>query len=176
MAVDGGYGPKGYPKFDPLGSPELNVDDEAVGQYAALVGNRKVGTAAQRVALVSDTTAANQAWVGLEFYDTDTGTTWICTSTSPITWRPTRFGGVFGGVTDTAGLITINHTLGVAPREVQATMHFLAGADNVPLLLEPVVWVRNATQVRLRFKRTSGGSIDWETSAQPLAVSMTAWP
>lgn len=86
MAVDGGYGPKGYPKFDPNGAPEDWVDLGAVGAYAALVGNRRVGTAAERSLLSASTTAADQAWLGLEFHETDTGLTYRCTGTAPIAW------------------------------------------------------------------------------------------
>lgn len=76
MAVDGGYGPKGYPKFDPNGAPEDWVDLEAVGAFAGKVGNRMVGTAAERAALSTSTTVADQLWVGLEFWESDTGDEW----------------------------------------------------------------------------------------------------
>ena len=77
MAVDGGYGPKGYPKFIPGGGFEDWVDLEAVGQFAAKVGNRVVGTAADRAALSASTTAPDQSWEGLEFYETDTKSTYL---------------------------------------------------------------------------------------------------
>jgi hypothetical protein len=76
MAVDGGYGPKGYPKFDPNGAPEPWVDLEAVGEYAARVGNRIIGTKAEREALSTSTSAPNQRWLGLTYYETDTGLEW----------------------------------------------------------------------------------------------------
>ncbi|ERG63547.1 hypothetical protein L332_03655 [Agrococcus pavilionensis RW1] len=87
MAVDGGYGPKGRPEFDPNGGFEDWVDLEAVGAFAGDVGNRKVGTAARRAGLSTSTTAADQVWVGLEYRETDTGETFVCTSLSPVTWE-----------------------------------------------------------------------------------------
>lgn len=87
MAVDGGYGPKGRPKFLAGGGFEDWVDLEAVGSYAGDVGNRKVGTAARRAALSTSTAAADQVWQGLEYEETDTGLTWLCTAISPsVAW------------------------------------------------------------------------------------------
>ena len=77
MAVDNGYGEKGYPKFAAGGGFQDWVDLEAVGAFAARVGNRGVGTRAEREALSTSTTAEKQAWEGLEFYETDTKETWL---------------------------------------------------------------------------------------------------
>lgn len=88
MAVDGGYGAKGRPKFDPAGAFEDWVDLEAVGTFAGDVGNRKVGTAARRAALSSSTTASDQLWDGLEFFETDTGKTYLRDGTTWLNVTP----------------------------------------------------------------------------------------
>jgi hypothetical protein len=77
MSHDGGYGPKGVKKFSPNGAPDQAVDLEEVGKSAADVGNRKVGLAARRAALSTATDAADQRWPGLEFFEEDTGKTFL---------------------------------------------------------------------------------------------------
>lgn len=71
MSVDGGFGAKGNPQFDPDGAVEDWVDFTAVGEYAARVGNRIVGTRAERLALVTSPGAEQKTWEGLEFEQTD---------------------------------------------------------------------------------------------------------
>lgn len=72
MAVDGGYGPKGQPRFLDGGAPDLAVDSNVLGEYAALVGNRKVGTTAERNAALAASNPV-QVWEGLNWYDTTDG-------------------------------------------------------------------------------------------------------
>lgn len=95
MAVDGGYGPRGGPRFLDGGAPDLATDDNEVSKYAELVGNRMVGTKAQKDALVRTTSSGNspaQLWEGLEFEETDTGILWKRKSGSWVggTMVPTR--------------------------------------------------------------------------------------
>lgn len=66
-----GFGAKGAPRFSPSAAPSTAADYELVADYAALVGNRKVGTRAQRLALVATATVENQLWNGLEFEQLD---------------------------------------------------------------------------------------------------------
>lgn len=82
-----GYGPKGYPKYGPDSNAELWPKLEEVGAFAATVGNRRVGTKAEREALSASTTSEDQASVGLEFFETDTGLTYRCTGVSPLAWK-----------------------------------------------------------------------------------------
>lgn len=73
MAVDGGYGPRGGPRFRDGGAPDLAVDSNLLSEQIELVGNRKVGTKAQREAAIrttSSTDAPAQVWDGLEWFDT----------------------------------------------------------------------------------------------------------
>lgn len=71
MAVDGGRGPKGNPLFDADGGIEDWVDLGEVGEYAARVGNRIVGTRAERLELITTPGAEKRVWEGLEFEQTD---------------------------------------------------------------------------------------------------------
>lgn len=64
MAKDS-TGIKGQPKFLDSGAPDLATDDNLVSDYAAKVGNRRVGTKAEREAA-----AGTDVWEGLEWYDT----------------------------------------------------------------------------------------------------------
>lgn len=59
-------GPKDQPYFSSSGAPAIDVDPGLVADYAALVGNRKVLTTAQRLALTG-----KAVWDGLEVWDTD---------------------------------------------------------------------------------------------------------
>lgn len=172
MAVDGGYGVKGYPKFDPNGAPEDWVDLEAVGQYAALVGNRMAGTRAERNALSSVTTEQKQRWDGLEFHETDTGLDWRYVSGA---WRgASPWGGLKAGTTNASGIITVAHPWGVKPETVLANMHYLEGDSlDLPLYFEPVVWIVDGANIQLRFKRTD--TVAWAATDQPLAFMLATW-
>jgi len=64
-------GSKNEPQYDPNGIPADAADLTEVAAYAALVGNSKVLTDAQRVAL-----AGADRWVGMTVYCTDTGVLW----------------------------------------------------------------------------------------------------
>lgn len=66
-----GFGAKGAPRFSPTAAPQTAADLEIVSDFAELVGNRKVGTRAQRLALSTIGTVENQVWNGLEFEQLD---------------------------------------------------------------------------------------------------------
>jgi hypothetical protein len=68
-------GPKNEPQYSPLGVPADAADLSEVATYAALVGNLKALTAAQRGAL-----AGSDRWVGLLVSETDTGDLWKYTA------------------------------------------------------------------------------------------------
>lgn len=72
MAQDAVTGPQDEPRFSELGAPEIGTDDTIVAAYAALVGNRKRGTSAARVALTG-----KKLWEGLAYFETDTGQAWV---------------------------------------------------------------------------------------------------
>ena len=169
-----GYGPKGYPKYGPDSNAEVWTKLEEVGAFAAKVGNRLVGTKAQRERLSVSTTAADQAWLGVEFRETDTGVTYECVGVSPLAWkRTTIWGGLKAGNTDVNGLVTVAHPLGVAPSIVHVTQTYLDGAaQELAKLFEPVVWIVNSTHIQIRFKRTDTGA--WAASGQPLAFMLSA--
>lgn len=79
MAVDD-WGDKNEPIFLASGAPEIDVDPTAVAAYAAKVGNRRVGTNAQRLAATG-----KDIWPGLFWQETDgnldgylrTGSGWV---------------------------------------------------------------------------------------------------
>lgn len=87
MTADGTYGDKNQPHFLDGGAPDLATDSNLISDYAALVGNRKVGTKAQKDAL-----SGKNVWEGLEFEETDTGILWKRKSGSWVggTMVPTR--------------------------------------------------------------------------------------
>lgn len=64
-------GDKDQPYFRDVGVPAIDVDPGIVANYAALVGNHKEGTSAERLALAGKT-----RWEGLLFTETDTGLIW----------------------------------------------------------------------------------------------------
>ena len=72
-------GPKNQPYFAANGAPEIDVDPGLVADYAAKVGNRRVGTTAERNAA-----AGKDLWESLIWGDTSdgneykrTGSAWI---------------------------------------------------------------------------------------------------
>lgn len=69
--IDGGYGPKGNPLFDPDGDVDDWTDFAIVGEYAAKVGNRMAGTRSERLELTSNPNVPNRMWNGLEFEQLD---------------------------------------------------------------------------------------------------------
>ncbi|MGN8049541.1 hypothetical protein ACTJKO_07590 [Curtobacterium sp. 22159] len=71
MAADS-YGNKNEPQFAGAGVPQDAADLTTVAAYAALVGNRKVGTVDQRNAVIG----TKDAWEGLTWYDLTDGFTY----------------------------------------------------------------------------------------------------
>lgn len=80
MAVDS-TGTKNEPIFFANGSPEVDVDPTAVAAYAAKVGNRRVGTTAERTAATG-----KDVWEGLEWFDTDLDEVFIYLSGGWTEW------------------------------------------------------------------------------------------
>lgn len=76
MAQDAVTGPKNEPRFSESGAPEIGTDNTIVAAYAALVGNKKGGTDADRLALTG-----KDLWEGLFWQNSDgTKTTWLYTA------------------------------------------------------------------------------------------------
>ncbi len=71
MAQDS-FGAKNQPQYAGTGTPADAADLSQISNYAANVGNRKVGTDSARLAL-----AGADLWVGLLFGATDTGVEWV---------------------------------------------------------------------------------------------------
>lgn len=97
-------GTKNQPLYTGAGAPSTAADQSEISNYAANVGNRKAGLGGStRTSL----TGAD-VWVGLEYYETDTGYTytytatgWRMTSTPAVGCRivKTTGGGATGGLT-----------------------------------------------------------------------------
>lgn len=78
MSADS-FGDKGQPVFDGTKKPDTAVDLTLLGEFAASIGNYKVGTRARRLALSSNPGAQDKKWEGLVYEQldgTDKGT-WI---------------------------------------------------------------------------------------------------
>lgn len=102
-------GPKNQPRFDLNDDPDFPTDLTTVSEYAAKVGNSRVGTASERSALTG-----NDLWNGLLFFETDTGLTYRYTTAWAIAYyalprlRMTRpLAGISaGGSFQTVGMTT----------------------------------------------------------------------
>lgn len=79
MAADDVPGPKKQPRFKGTGAPATAADLNILGNYAALVGNDKVGTNSERLALPTD-----EQWPGMTFYCTDNKVQWV--NDGPSAW------------------------------------------------------------------------------------------
>jgi hypothetical protein len=122
-------GTKGEPQFTSTGNnPTFAQDLSDVSTYAALVGNRKVGTAAARTALTG-----SAVWDGLEFAETDTGMVLL------------RVGGVW--------LPARQNIAGAALQAPSATNTFLNQGSYVPF---PVA--ADAAALQISFTKYAGTS------------------
>lgn len=74
-------GPRNQPRFDVNDDADFAADLTTVSEFAALVGNRKVGSASQRNAA-----AGADVWTGLEWYDTTDGRVYLRVGS---TWKAT---------------------------------------------------------------------------------------
>jgi hypothetical protein len=94
-------GPKNEPQYAGTGAPADAADLSEIATYAALVGNRKTGTTAQRNAA----TGTSAAWEGLLWGDTTDGYEYRYTSgawvggTTPFTF--VGLYGQYGGTSET---------------------------------------------------------------------------
>jgi hypothetical protein len=111
MAYDSLDPTDGHPVFDDAGALDSAVDPTQVAEYAAEVGTRLMGTAAQRVAY-------SYARKGLSWQDTDSGEfLWKHDGTD---WKTDRASTrrQFVGSTSGTGVVTVNHLLPGTPSGV----------------------------------------------------------
>lgn len=80
------YGTKGQPHFSASGAPAIDVDPSSVADYAALVGNVIIGTAAQRTANVVPNGSGVAVWDGLFWEDTTDGFTYKRVAGAWVLW------------------------------------------------------------------------------------------
>lgn len=95
MAADS-YGAKQQPQYSGTGKPQSAADLSEIANYAALVGNRKVGSTAARNQAVTD----GNVWEGLEWFDTSDGNLYLLKSGSwlPLFTRWTDFSPQYSGM------------------------------------------------------------------------------
>jgi hypothetical protein len=84
MAADD-HGPKGNGIYSASGASDDGADLTEIAAYAALVGNRKTGTSAQRAAAITE---QNGVWEGLIWGDTTDGNEYRFTSGSWVILLP----------------------------------------------------------------------------------------
>lgn len=115
MAQDSS-GSKNQPLYTEGGVLEIGTDFSAVSNYAGLVGNRRWGTTAERLALTS-----SERWVGMAFWDTDLGYKFI--------WDGSQWAGTVTYISDASSYFTMaaNWTLDNAQLRIyQAAVYFRA--------------------------------------------------
>lgn len=162
MAVDGGWGPRGGPRYLDGGAPDLAVDSNELSKHIEDVGNRKVGTTAERNAALTDSGSRPQVWEGLEWYDTTTRKTYVLRNGS---WTREVSGVAFAAVTNANGVIVVTHDLGQIPAWGQVTLRLRtlgSTADETVLLAAQGVLqdptFQNATTAQVRIKNTATAS------------------
>lgn len=97
------YGAQNQPLFSETGAPAEGTDLSLVSNYCATVGNRKIGTTAQRTALTG-----SDRWTGMKFWDT--------TLDYEFVWDGSAWAGLPVAVADASASVTIftNWTLTTA--------------------------------------------------------------
>tara|TARA_R110002020_G_scaffold48774_5_gene139042 strand:+ start:4288 stop:4788 length:501 start_codon:yes stop_codon:yes gene_type:complete len=146
----------GHPIFAESLAPQFGADLTQVGEYAATVGTRIVGSTAERDAWDS----AGWSRPGLRWYDTTTNRESLRVSGGWV-----LLGGVVTANTDTSGLVTVAHSLGFEPAGVQLTYgpaNGLSGPNTI--LFDIRLWDKSSTQFRARFRRWD--TDDWIDDAQ----------
>jgi len=141
------FGTRGQPTFPANEGPELGVDENTVSDFAAAVGTRRVGTTAERNALI-----APELFVGLLWGDNTLGYDLRYTSTGWKRVGPRGF--AFAASTGVDGRITLTHGYGSTPTWAQVSaMNPGAGTDEPARILDYIVWEITATTVVLRARR-----------------------
>jgi hypothetical protein len=184
MAVDGGYGPRGGPRFLDGGAPDLAVDSNALSSYAELVGNRKVGTTAERNAAKTATNPV-AVWEGLSWYDTTLRQEFLYQSGN---WEAQGVAGVLSSGTQAVGSIGNTSTIGTissrtfddtAPHSVLITVTATAttagstAAGNLYVRLNNADVLAPATQRQTTLTSSSQNFISLVAVARTVAGSNT---
>ncbi|WP_181034741.1 hypothetical protein [Clavibacter michiganensis] len=158
-----GKGNKQQPRFSTNDKPDPGVNEDEVSQYAALVGNRIVGSKAEREKYGTN----GLAWAGLEWRDTTDGFTYEWNGAWQRVFRA-RPGLIFKAglhtiVTNGFGDFSIDFDDGQFPSGVLA-----AGANDADLDREGIIGLytmrympeySSATRVAFRVHAPSGAFI-----------------
>jgi hypothetical protein len=140
MAADDIPGSKNQPRFLATGAPETAVDLNTIGDYAAKVGNRKVGTTAERNAATG-----KDVWEGLLWGDTSEGREYRRTGGSWVRFSHRTTGGSVSEPTNGIGTVTVNHSLGATPAWVS---HIDTLGGSAPYTRKVMISAKNATQIQ----------------------------
>ena len=154
-------GVKDQPYFASNGAPEIDVDPGIVADYAALTGNRKVGSRAERLLLTG-----KKVWGGLSFYETDFFMEWVIPEqggdwilSAPEPWRtPT----LSGGITVTPGRLAPKYRKIPGGVELQGSINGSSGSG-FSLFTLPTGY---APAGEVRLWASLGGSIQVLTNGQ----------
>jgi len=164
MAAGAAKGNRGQPTFPTNEAPDLGVDEEAVSNFAAVVGTRRVGTTAERNALI-----APELFVGLAWGDTTDGAEHKYLSGGWKRLSPTR--GIATFTTDAAGLGAISHGLGTTPVAVSLTPAHTT--DAVASVFKPVAGALSGSSIQVVCFRSDTSARLATTSVQ---VHWVAFP
>jgi len=147
MAAGSTKGTRGQPKFPATEGPDLGVDEEILADYTAAVGTRRVGTTAERDALVSP-----ELFTGLLWGDNTLGYDLRYTGTAWKRVGPRGF--AFAASTGVDGRVTLTHGYGSTPTWAQVSaLNPGAATDEPARILDYIVWEITATTVVLRARR-----------------------
>src|SRR5680860_1147468 len=102
------WGPKNEPEFADGDAPDVALNPKQAAAYAGKVGNRRVGTTAERNAA-----AGNDLWVGLLWGDTTIDAEYKYTDTG---WKRISSRTIaFAASTNVNGIIYLTHGFGSVP-------------------------------------------------------------
>lgn len=149
------FGPRGEPEFKDGDAPDVALNPTQAAKYAALVGNRRIGTTAQRNAALTESVSLTTpgVWEGLKWLDTNEKAEYtLLDSGTGLGWRRQTMmsSGVFLGAVNSAGNTAIAHGLPGAP-SVQITQMQHPSLDANSRFFETILWNDpTATTFRVR--------------------------
>ena len=158
-------GTRGGPQFSDLDTPDVAGNASEAVRFTEAVGTRRVGTTAERNALVSP-----ELFTGLLWGDNTLGYDLRYTGSA---WKRVGVSGVqFVGNTDANGIIKVTHNFGSVPVWAQVTLQNGA-SETLALILDPIIWdsaATWATQISVRYRRNDTNG--WATT-QPVQGFLT---
>lgn len=146
-------GPHNQPRWDVNDEADFAADLTEVSEFAAKVGNTRVGTTNQRNA-----TAGADLWEGLRWYDTTTDLVYTYNGSGWLR-QDVHKGGTFFDVVAADGTTQISHGLGTTPTDVSITQQSHPSDDQISRVFRPILfgsYTATRFNVRLIDERTGG--------------------